>query len=220
MAFVKRPMVSAISAMVLASFGLGTRVSYSEGIVAPFLQSKVPVSPAPTATTPPNMDKWIGTWILNPQKSTYGNDSDQSEKAAKLKQVLKIRVADGTLDLYSRMEMPDGTDVADETHLLDLTGKVHVTEFDGFKPASETFRQIDRNAFEITLKARPTELLDVPDGELAVKVRFTMSADGNTIRETKQYSYREFAAADRRREGANPAAGSVLVFERQQPNFH
>jgi len=165
------------------------------------------------------MDKWIGTWILNPQRSTYGEESAQSEKAPKLKQVLKIRVANGTLDLYSRMETPDGTDVADETHLLDLTGKAHVTEFDGFKPASETFRQIDRNTFEITLKTRPIEPLDVPDGELTVKVRFTMSADGNTIRETKQYSYREFAAADRRSGDQNPAEGSVLVFDRQPPNF-
>ena len=45
----------------------------------------------------------------------------------------------GILDLYSRMEMVDGTDLADETHSLDLTGKAHVTEPDGFRTASETF---------------------------------------------------------------------------------
>jgi hypothetical protein len=164
------------------------------------------------------MDKWIGTWILNTQKSTYGTDKPPGPKA--LKQVLKIQVTEGILDLYSRMEMADGTDVADETHLLDLTGKVHVTEFDGFKPAAETFRQIDRNTFEVTLKARPTELLDVPNGELTVKVRFTMSADGNTIRETKQYSYKEFAASakDSSNGSSNPAEGAVLVFDRERPN--
>jgi hypothetical protein len=167
-------------------------------------------------TKTPNMDKWLGTWVLNPQKSTYGDDKAPSGAAA-LKQVLKIRMTEGALDLYSRMELPDGTDVADETHLLDLTGKGHVTEFDGFKPATETFKQIDRNTFEITLKARPTELLDVPDGELTVKVRFTMSTDGNTIRETKQYNYREFAAADKAaKTDKNPAEGSILVFEKQR----
>jgi len=163
------------------------------------------------------MDKWIGTWVLNPQKSRYGDDADSRKGVSRLKQILKIRVADGILDLYSRMEMSDGTDVADETHLVDLAGKPHVTEFDGFKPASETFKQIDRNSFEVILKARPTELLDVPNGELTAKVRFTMSADGNTIRETKEYNYKEFPAATKRSEsGANPAEGAVLVFEKQR----
>ena len=136
---------------------------------------------------------------------------------AVLKQILTIRITDGSLDLYSRMELADGTDVADETHLLDLTGKVHVTEFDGFKPASETFTLIDRNTFEVTLKARPTELMEVPDGELTVKVRFTMSADGNTIRETKQYQYKEFAAGGKKTESnsSDPAEGATFVFERQ-----
>jgi hypothetical protein len=166
-------------------------------------------------TKAPNMDKWLGTWVLNPQKSSYGDDKAPSGAAA-LKQILKIRMTNGALDLYSRMELPDGTDVADETHLLDLTGKGHVTEFDGFKPATETFKQIDRNTFEITLKARPTEPLDVPDGELTVRVRFAISVDGNTIRETKQYNYREFAARDKAAKvEKNPAEGSILVFEKQ-----
>jgi hypothetical protein len=137
-----------------------------------------------------------------------------------LRQILKIGVADGILDLYTRMELTDGTDVADETHLLDLTGKPHLTEFDGFKSVAETFKQLDRNTFEIILKARPNELLEVPDGELTVNVRFTMSADGNTIRETKDYHYKESAAADKttRSDEPNPAEGSILVFDRQRPD--
>src|SRR5262245_29347720 len=70
---------------------------------------------------PPNMDKWVGTWILNIQKSQYGNEKPPSDPAI-FKQILKIRVSDGTLDVYFRTEMADGTDVADETHLLDLSG--------------------------------------------------------------------------------------------------
>ena len=166
-------------------------------------------------TVAPNMDKWLGTWILNPQKSSYGDEKAPSGPAA-LKQILKIRITDGALDLYSRMELADGTDVADESHLLNLTGKAHVTEFDGFKNAVETFKPIDRNTFEITLKARPTELLDVPDGELTVTARFTMSVDGSTIRETKNYSYKEFAKA--KTADQNPAEGTVLVFEKQKSN--
>ena len=206
MASLRKTIVSTILAMVFASVGSTEP-----------LQSKTSASHASAAPTIPNMDKWIGTWVLNPQKSRYGDDADSRKGVSRLKQILKIRVADGILDLYSRMEMSDGTDVADETHLVDLAGKPHVTEFDGFKPASETFKQIDRNSFEVILKARPTELLDVPNGELTVKVRFTMSADGNTIRETKEYNYKEYAVTNKRSEsGQNPAAGSVLVFDKQK----
>src|SRR5690242_1829361 len=79
---------------------------------------------APTAA-PPNMDNWVGTWILNVQKSRYGDDKPPVDPTI-LKQILKIRVSNGTFDLYARTELADGTDVADETHLLDLTGKPHV----------------------------------------------------------------------------------------------
>ena len=89
------------------------------------------------------MDNWVGTWILNVQKSQYGDDRPPLDPTI-FRQILKIRVSNGTLDLYVRTEMADGTDVADETHLLDLTGKPHVTEFDGFKPVTETV-QVDAN---------------------------------------------------------------------------
>src|SRR5215831_4093003 len=202
----------ALSVILLLGLAGPTNAGFASESTAAVLQSKAVVSRPQTVTTP-NMDKWIGTWILNPQKSTYG--SEKAPGPAAPKQILKIRIEDGILDLYSRMEMADGTDVADETHLVDLNGKPHVTEFDGFKPATETFRQIDKNTFEIALKARPTEVLDVPDGELTVKVRFTMSADGNTISEIKQYDYKEFAAAGKKTNGSgsNPAEGSKLVFD-------
>jgi hypothetical protein len=100
--------------------------------------------------------------------------------------------------------------VADETHLLDLTGKPHVTEVDGFKPVTETFKQLDQNSIEVTLKARPTESeFSAANGELTIKVKFIMSADRNTIRETKEYRYGD---------EPNPAEGSVLVFDRQSSN--
>jgi hypothetical protein len=164
-----------------------------------------------------NMDKWVGTWILNIQKSRYGDGKPPVDPAA-LRQVVKIRVANGTLDLYARTELADGTDVADETHLLDLTGKPHVTELTGFKAVTETFKQVDANTFEITLKARPAEPSDVPDGELTIQVRFTMSADGNTIRETKEYRYKEFVGAQKSTSSdeRNPAEGTVLVFDKQR----
>src|SRR5262249_2298232 len=131
----------------------------------------------------------------------------------------KIRVSNGTLDLYVRTEMADGTDVADESHLLDLTGKPHVTEFDGFKPVTETFKQVDQNTIEITVKARPTDS-EVAPGELTIKVRFVMSADRKTIRETKEYHYKEFAATGKTggNDEPNPAEGSILVFDRQSSN--
>ena len=164
-----------------------------------------------------NMDKWVGTWILNIQKSRYGDGKPPVDPAA-LRQVVKIRVANGTLDLYARTELADGTDVADETHLLDLTGKPHVTELTGFKAVTETFKQVDANTFEITLKARPAEPSDVLDGELTIQVRFTMSADGNTIRETKEYRYKEFVGAQESTSSdeRNPAEGTVLVFDKQR----
>jgi len=171
------------------------------------------------AAVPPNMDKWAGTWLLNIQKSQYGDEKPPLDPAI-FKQILKIRVSDRTVDLYFRTETADGTDVADESHLLDLTGNPHVTEFGGFKGVTETFKQIDGNTFEISLKAQPAELFDVAPGELTIKVKLTMSADGKTIRETKEYRYKEFAdtgkppSSDER----NPAEGSILVFDRQPPN--
>jgi hypothetical protein len=167
-----------------------------------------------SAAAPPNMDNWVGTWMLNVQKSQYGEDGPPKAPAV-FRQILKIRISDATLDLYVRTEMADGTDVADETHLLDLTGKPHVTEFQGFKPVTETFRQIDPNTIEITLKARPADSED-GDGELTVKMKLMMSADRKTIRETKEYRYTEISAKDKTAAGkdANPADGSVLVFDR------
>jgi hypothetical protein len=87
---------------------------------------------------------------------------------------------------------------------LDLTGKPHVTEFDGFKPVTETFKQVDQNTIEITLKARPTELLEGHDGELTVKVKLIVSADRNMIRETKQYHYKESATTDKTASSEEP----------------
>jgi len=156
---------------------------------------------------PADMDKWVGTWILNVQKSQYGDDRPPLDPGF-FKQVLKIRVSNATLDLYVRTETADGTGVADETHLLDLTGKPHVTEFGGFKPVTETFKQIDQNTIEITLKARP-ESPEVAQDELTIKVRFMISADGKTIRETKEYRFRD---------EPNPAEGSILVFDKQSSN--
>jgi hypothetical protein len=154
------------------------------------------------------MDAWVGTWVLNVQKSKYGDGKPPVDPTI-IRQVLKIRVANSTLDLYVRTEMADGTDVADETHLLDLTGKPHVTEFDGFKPVTETFKQLDPNTIEITIKARPTES-EEENWELSIRVKLTMSADRKTIRETKEYHISD--------EDANPAEGSVLVFDKQPSN--
>ena len=183
------------------------------------LMSATLLVPSASAAAPPNMDNWVGTWILNVQKSQYGDDRPPLDPAF-FRQILKIRVSNGTLDLYVRMETADGTDVADESHLLDLTGKPHVTEFGGFKGVTETLKQIDKNTIEITLKARPTEASDVAPGELTIKVRLMMSADRKTIRETKEYQYKEFAATDKTPSNAepNPAEGAVLVFDRQSSN--
>jgi hypothetical protein len=180
--------------------------------------SAIPLIVSATTPVPPNMDKWVGTWILNIQKSQYGDQKPPLDPAA-IKQILKIRVSDGTLDLYFRTETADGTDLADESHLLDLTGNPHVTEFGGFKGVTETFRQIDGNAFEITLKARP-ESSEVAQGELTIKVKLTMSPDGNTIRETKEYRFKEVAETNKPASGdeRNPAEGSILVFDRQRSN--
>ena len=201
----------------------GAMVRHMKSRFIPFFVSMMVISAIPlivSAATPvPNMDKWVGTWILNIQKSQYGDEKPPLDPAI-FKQILKIGVSDGTMDLYFRTETVDGTDAADETHLLDLTGKPHVTEFGGFKPVTETFKQIDGNTFEMTLKARPTESPEVPLGELTIKVKLTMSPDGNTIHEAKEYHYKELAETDKtaRSDDLNPAEGSILVFDRQRPN--
>ena len=169
--------------------------------------SAIPLIASASTSASPNMDNWAGTWILNIQKSKYGDDKPPLDPSI-FRQVLKIRVSNGKLDLYVRTEMADGTDVADETHLLDLSGQPHVTEFDGFKPVTETFKALDQNTVQITVKARPTESPE--DGELTIKVKLTMSADRNTIRETKEYHVSK--------DDPNPAEGSVLVFDRQPSN--
>lgn len=190
-------------------------IRFLRALIIVVLSASPLVASASTAA-PPNMDNWVGTWILNVQKSRYGDDRPPLDPAI-FRQILKIRVSNGTLDLYVSTEMADGTDVADETHLLDLTGKPHVTEFDGFKPVTETYKQVDQNTIEITLKARPTELLEGAQGELTIKVKLMMSADRNTISETKQYHYKEFPAPGKTASSdePNPAEGSILVFDRQ-----
>lgn len=162
----------------------------------------------PLAAASPNMDDWVGTWIMNGQKSQYGVDKPPVDPAL-IRQILKIRVTNGNLDLYVRTELADGTDVLDETHLLDLTGKPHVTEFDGFSRVTETFKQLDPNTIEIRLKAKPADWQEA-DGELNIRIKLTISADRNTIRETKEYHFTN--------DDPNPAEGSVLVFDRQSPN--
>ena len=195
---------------------MNSKVTRFFGAVIIVALSAIPLVASASTAVPPNMDNWVGTWILNVQKSQYGGDRPPLDPTI-FRQILKIRVSNGTLDLYVRTDMADGTDVADETHLLDLTGKPHVTEFYGFKPVTETFKQVDQNTIEITLKARPA---DVAHGELTVRVKFMMSADRNTIRETKEYRYKEFAAAGKTASGdePNPAEGSILVFDRQSSN--
>lgn len=177
--------------------------------------SAIPLIASASISTPPNMDNWVGTWVQNVQKSQYGDDGPPVDPTL-IRQILKIRITNGAFDLYVRTELADGTDVADETHLLDLAGKPHVTEFDGFKTVTETFKQPDQNTIEITLKARPAESLE-GDGELTIRVTLKLSADGNTIRETKEYHYKELASADKfaGNDDLNPAEGSVLVFDRQ-----
>jgi hypothetical protein len=177
----------------------------------------VPLVASASTALPPNMDNWVGTWILNVQKSQYGEDGPPKAPAI-FRQILKIRVSNETLDLYVRTELADGTDVADETHLLDLSGKPHVTEFQGFKPVTESFRQIDQNTIEVTLKARPDDSEDA-DGELTVKMKLMLSADRKTIRETKEYHYTKISPNNKTAPNdPNPADGSILVFDRQPLN--
>src|ERR1700740_2561961 len=83
---------------------------------------EIPLVASASTAVPPNMDNWAGTWILSVQKSRYGTDRPPLDPTF-FRQILKIRVSNGTLDLYVRTEMANGTDVADETNLLDLTGK-------------------------------------------------------------------------------------------------
>jgi hypothetical protein len=169
-----------------------------------------------SAPVPPNLDKWAGTWILNVQKSQYGDEKPPLDPTI-FKQILKIRVSDRIMDLYFRTETADGIDVADETHLLDLTGNPHVTELGGFTAVTETLKQVDANTLEITLKAQTTDSFDVAPGELTIKVKLIISADGNTIRETKEYHYKELADTGKNTAGErNPAEGSILVFDRQK----
>ena len=178
----------------------------------------IPLIASASTAASPNFDSWVGTWVQNVQKSQYGDEKPPVDPEL-IRQILKIRITNGALDLYVRTELADGTDVADETHLLDLTGKPHVTEFDGFKTVTETFRQPDQNTIEITLKARPAESLE-GEGELTVRVTLKMSADRNTIRETKEYHYKQLASTDKLagNDEPNPAEGSVLVFDRQSSN--
>jgi hypothetical protein len=182
------------------------------GFATPFVASSL-------TAAPPNMDKWVGTWILNGQKSQYGDGKPPVDPSL-LRQILKIHVTNGILDLYIRTETADGTDVGDETHLLDLTGKPHATEIGGLKAVAETFRELDPNTIEIVLTARPTDDSDVGQGELTIRVRFKMSADRKTISETKEYHYKELAPSGRAAPNGdlNPAEGSVLVFDRQSAN--
>jgi hypothetical protein len=132
-------------------------------------------------------DNWIGTWKLNPAKSTFSPGPGPRSQT------------------ITFAPSPDGIKLASD--VVDAEGKAshtgYISKFDGKdvpwtgNPNADTAspRRIDANSYENVWKK---------DGKATINSKVTVSADGKTLTITQ-------TGAD----ASGKAVGSTLVFDRQ-----
>jgi len=139
-------------------------------------------------------DKWIGTWRLNPGKSTFAN-------AAPGQRVIKFEIVPGGMKYVSDSVNARGT--PDHTE--------YVASFDGkdvVVTANQkvSLKRIDANTFERLIKDN--------DGNIRTVVRIALSADGKTLTETlTSYSLGADGKTDLKTGRPGP---NTSIYDRQQ----
>jgi hypothetical protein len=153
------------------------------------------VLPGQTVSVPA---KWIGTWELNVSKSTFGKIlvPGAPPDLAIVSQRVRIEKSGQAIRLFGDTVVSDssGPHSGHDDTALSLDGSETV-----LGPFSLSFRPIDGSTFEVTSK------VNIPGSNIGEVSRFSFSADGRTLTETKTQTEREVVPA-----GADKAAGAVI----------
>jgi len=153
--------------------------------------------------------KWVGTWTLNVQKSTFGTIlvpgapvgfTVDSETLDIKQSTREIRISGETVFTDST-----GSHSAYDDNSLSIDGRETVVG-----PISLSFRRIDDSTFDIISK------INISNRNLGEVSRFSVSSDGRTLTETKTQTEREVVP-----EGVDKSTGAeirtstaVLVFSK------
>lgn len=148
--------------------------------------------------------KWIGTWTLDVQKSTFGEILVPGVPPGLtiVRQSLKLEQGAGKMKLSGDTVMSDGTDSfpGHDDMSLSLDGAASVVG-----PVSLSFKRIDGSSFDIVSK------LNMKDRNLGEVSHFAFSSDGKTLTETKTQTERDAAGA------VIKTSTFVLVFAKTLP---
>jgi len=134
--------------------------------------------------TGPVPARWTGAWVLNIQKSTFGEilipgvpvDLKIIRQTVGIEQTATdIRISGDTV-----VSDGSGSHSAHEDNRLKFDGTAAI-----IGPASLSFRRIDDFAFDIL------SALNIPDHNLSEVSRFVFSPDGRSLTETKTQTERE-----------------------------
>ena len=154
-----------------------------------------------------DLPPWMGTWALNPAKSTIKVIAGPGAGGARVvSQSLHIEQVDADLELIGNTVMADERVAYHEDLHLNLDGSEAP-----HPPAVFTVKVIDAATFEITSR------VNTPGINLTEVSRFVVSTDGNTLTETKTQIERQVVpkTADQTTGAVLNTATSVLVFERK-----
>jgi hypothetical protein len=153
--------------------------------------------------------KWVGTWALNLQKSTFGTILSPGapvgftvgSQTFSLKQTAReIRITAETVFSDS-----NGSHSTHDDNSLSLDGRETVVG-----PISLSFKRIDDATFEIVSK------VSINNRNFGEVSRFSFSSDGRTLTETKTQTEREVVpeGVDKTTGGVIRTSTSVLVFNK------
>ena len=155
----------------------------------------------------PARPKWVGSWILDAEKSTLGPflAPVAPEGLRVIGQTIKIEQTAKEIKIVGDTVMSNRSSYHDDTS-LSLDGAETVVA-PGF---TLSFRRIDDSAFDIIGKATAR------NSTIATVSHFVFSSDGRTLTETKNQSKREVVPdGDTRATGAViGTSSSVLVFNK------
>jgi hypothetical protein len=154
---------------------------------------------------PKAQERWLGTWTLDPQRSTFGTSLVPGAPAGLsiVSQILTIKQTEREIQLAGETVLSNSDRTFHDDTRLSLDGKETIAG-----PISLSFKQIDDANFEIVSRSRTSTLTELS--------RFAFSADGKTLVETKTQTDTAGPGADK---GANPSiriSVTVLVFNRTQ----
>jgi hypothetical protein len=153
--------------------------------------------------------KWMGTWALNVQKSSFGTTLLPGAPVGFKfgSQTISIRQSAVEIRLSGETVFSDtnGTHSAHDDNSLSLDGRETIVG-----PVSLSFRRIDDSTFDIVSKA------NISGRNFGEVSRFSFSSDGRTLTETKTQTEKEVVpeGVDKTKGAVIRSSTSVLVFSK------